>query len=56
MAVKLSKNAKKNGPDVFYCQCGGEVRMISVYNRGKLQTQARCKRCNRVARFPRELA
>jgi predicted SprT family Zn-dependent metalloprotease len=56
VAEKLNKNAAKGKTDTFYCQCGGTVRMVSVFAKGKMRHEARCKQCNKVARFPGELA
>lgn len=43
---------KGKGADSFYCQCGGPVKMVSVWNRGKLRPEARCSKCGKVARYP----
>jgi hypothetical protein len=51
---KISKNARSAGVKTqkFFCGCGGEVKMVSVFNSGKLGIRARCDKCNREERKP----
>lgn len=49
----ISKNARSgSGAQKFICSCGGEVRVKSVFARGKLRTVAECEKCNRRERKP----
>ena len=40
----------------FFCKCGGEVAMFNGTTGGKFKPFARCKKCGREARKPREMA
>ncbi len=54
--AEISKNARTNVVvEKFFCACGGEVKMRSVFNNGKVKTLAECTKCNRTARRPGDL-
>jgi hypothetical protein len=55
MAEVISKNARTAGSKTqsFYCSCGGQVKMISIFTHGKINVRARCEKCNREERSPK---
>jgi hypothetical protein len=57
MAETISKNARRDGSktEKFFHTCGGEIKMVSRYNNGKLVPTAVCSSCNASARKPRDL-
>ncbi len=51
--AEISKNARVNvGTQQFFCACGGEIKMKSVFANGKLKNVATCAKCNRSERRP----
>lgn len=53
--AELSKNARAgSGTEKFYCSCGGEIKMKTIFTNGKLRTVAECQECHRVERRPRD--
>jgi len=53
--AQVSKNARTvSSTQRFYCSCGGEVKMKSVFSAGKLRNVAQCEKCNRQERRPRD--
>ncbi len=51
--AQVSKNARTaSAAQRFECACGGEVKMKSVFARGKLRFIAECDKCNRQERKP----
>jgi hypothetical protein len=51
--AEISKNARLNVvTDKFTCACGGEIKMKSVFSKGKLRSMATCTKCNRTERKP----
>ncbi len=51
--AEISKNARIGiVTQKFFCGCGGEVKMKSVFTSGKLKNMAECIKCNRVERKP----
>ena len=53
--AQVSKNARSGSTaQKFYCTCGGEVRMKSVFTSGKLKNLAVCDKCKREERRPRD--
>jgi len=56
MAETISKNARTQGVKTlhFFCTCGGEVKMKTVYSNGKLRNIAYCEKCNRQERSPKD--
>jgi hypothetical protein len=52
-----SKNARTtSNTQKFFCPEGGEITMVSVFERGKLQNVAECKRCGHRERRPRDFS
>jgi hypothetical protein len=48
-----SKNARtSSATQRFFCSCGGEIRMKTVFENGKVKNQAECEKCKRVERRP----
>ena len=51
--AQVSKNSRvTSGTQKFECSCGGEVKMKSVFSKGKLRYLAACEKCNRQERRP----
>jgi len=49
----ISKNARgATNAQKFLCPCGGEVKMRSVFQKGKLRPIAECLSCHRQERKP----
>ena len=52
---KASKNSRTaSATQKFYCTCGGEVKMKTIFENGKVKNQAECEKCKRVERRPSE--
>jgi hypothetical protein len=48
-----SKNARTStATQKFFCSCGGEVRMKTLFESGKLKNIAECDKCKRTERRP----
>ena len=53
--AELSKNARAGiGTEKLFCTCGGEVKMKTIFVKGKLKNLAECAKCNRQERRPRD--
>lgn len=51
--AEISKNARVNVVvEKFFCECGGEIKMKSIFSKGKVRSVAECGKCNRVERKP----
>ncbi len=51
--AEISKNARVNVvTQQFFCACGGEIKMKSVFANGKMKNVATCTKCNRSERRP----
>ncbi|MBN1797854.1 MAG: hypothetical protein JW822_04730 [Spirochaetales bacterium] len=51
--AEISKNARVGVvTQKFFCGCGGEVKMKSVFTGGRLKNLAECEKCNRKERKP----
>ena len=51
----LSKNARTiAGTHKFFCPCGGDVKMRSIFARGRMKHFAYCEKCRRKERRPRD--
>ena len=51
--AEISKNARVNVVvEKFFCECGGEIKMKSIFSKGKVRSVAECSKCNRVERKP----
>jgi len=50
-----SKNSRTtSATQKFFCSCGGEVKMKTVFEHGKVKNQAECDKCKRIERRPSE--
>lgn len=53
--MSISKNARKgDGTQKFFCECGGVIKMITLFDNGKLKNKARCDKCGITKRKPRD--
>ena len=53
--AQISKNARTtSATHHFFCPCGGEVKMKTVFEGGKIKNVAECEKCNRRERRPRD--
>ena len=51
--AEISKNARVGVvTQKYFCSCGGEVKMKSLFSGGRLKNLAECKKCNRKERKP----
>ncbi len=56
MAPKnISKNARRSGAQTLTSKWGGEIKMKSVFENGKLKHVAYCEKSGNTARKPRDL-
>lgn len=50
-----SKNSRTTvATHKFFCSCGGEVVMKTLFENGKLKNVAECTKCKRVERRPKD--
>jgi hypothetical protein len=48
-----SKNARTtSSTQKFFCSCGGEIKMKTLFEGGKVKTIAECEKCKRSERRP----
>ena len=51
--AEISKNARIGiVTQKFFCPCGGEIKMKSVFLNRKLKNMAQCLKCERTERRP----
>ncbi|MDR0497352.1 MAG: hypothetical protein LBH42_07040 [Treponema sp.] len=51
--AQASKNSRtSSATQKFMCSCGGEVKMKTIFEHGKVKNQAECEKCKRVERRP----
>jgi len=51
--AEISKNARIGiVTQKFFCSCGGEIKMKSLFTKGKLKNMAECIKCNKIERRP----
>ncbi|NIZ40738.1 hypothetical protein PVA44_04165 [Entomospira nematocerorum] len=51
--AQVSKNSRiGSGSQKFFCSCGGEVKMRSLFQSGKMSHLAECEKCKRQERRP----
>jgi len=51
--AEISKNARVNVvTQQFFCACGGEIKMKSIFANRKMKNVATCTKCNRSERRP----
>jgi hypothetical protein len=54
MAKTISKNSRANSTvQTFIHYCGGEIKMVTIFQKGKMKNVARCEKCNAEAKRPR---
>ena len=50
-----SKNARRTfTTHKFFCLCGGEISMKTVFDNGSLKNLAECPKCKRTERRPKD--
>ncbi|MBO8457630.1 MAG: hypothetical protein IAA81_05305 [Spirochaetes bacterium] len=50
-----SKNSRTTvATHKFFCPCGGEVVMKTLFENGRLKNVAECTKCKRVERRPKD--
>ena len=53
--AQVSKNSRVGlVSQRFECPCGGEVKMKSVFTKGKMKNLAVCEKCSRKERKPKD--
>jgi hypothetical protein len=53
--AQVSKNARtSSSTQRFFCPCGGEVKMKTLFENGKVKNLAECEKCKRTERRPRD--
>ncbi|MFP4441841.1 MAG: hypothetical protein ACLFST_01855 [Spirochaetia bacterium] len=51
--AQISKNARAaSATQKFFCTCGGEVKMKTIFSAGKVKNLAECEKCSRKERRP----
>jgi predicted SprT family Zn-dependent metalloprotease len=51
--AQISKNARTTtSTHHFYCPCGGEIKMKTIFENGRVKNIAECEKCKRVERRP----
>ena len=51
--AQASKNARTSSTtQKFFCSCGGEVKMKTLFENGKVKNFAECEKCKRTERRP----
>ncbi|GHU21506.1 hypothetical protein FACS1894164_02030 [Spirochaetia bacterium] len=40
----------------FYCSCGGEIKMKTMFENDKVRNVAECEKCKRTERRPSDFA
>jgi hypothetical protein len=51
--AQVSKNSRTaSSTQRFECTCGGEIKMRSIFAKGKLKYLAECEKCHRQERKP----
>jgi hypothetical protein len=55
--AQVSKNSRtSSATQRFYCPCGGEVKMKTLFENGKVKNLAECEKCKRTERRPRDFS
>jgi len=53
--AQVSKNARAGTTThKFFCPCGGEVKMKSIFKQGRMRHVAECEKCKKTERRPSE--
>lgn len=54
-AGNVSKNARRQGAQALMSRWGGEIKMHTVMEKGKIKHFAKCEKSGNTARRPKEL-
>jgi hypothetical protein len=52
MAVASKNSRTTSATQKFFCSCGGEIKMKTVFEDGKVKHVAECEKCKRLERRP----
>jgi hypothetical protein len=52
MAVTSKNSRTSSATQKFFCPCGGEIKMKTVFENGKVKNLAECEKCKRLERRP----
>ena len=55
MAGNVSKNARRKGAEALMSKWGGEIKMHTTFEKGKLKHFAKCEVSGNTARKPKDL-
>jgi hypothetical protein len=51
--AQASKNSRtSSSTQKFLCSCGGEIKMKTIFESGKVKNMAECEKCKRTERRP----
>jgi hypothetical protein len=51
--AQASKNSRTtSSTQKFFCSCGGEIKMKTLFENGKVKNVAECEKCKRTERRP----
>jgi hypothetical protein len=51
--AQASKNSRTtSATQKFFCSCGGEIKMKTLFENGKIKNLAECEKCKRLERRP----
>ncbi len=54
---QVSKNSRTSSTTHhFYCPCGGEVKMKTLFEDGRVKNVAECEKCKRTERRPSDFS
>jgi len=55
--AQASKNSRTtSSTHKFFCPCGGEVKMKTLFEDGRVHNVAECEKCKRTERRPKDFA
>jgi hypothetical protein len=55
--AQVSKNSRTtSSTQRFYCSCGGEIKMKTLLENGKIRNLAECEKCKRTERRPSDFS
>lgn len=55
--AQASKNSRTSSTThKFICSCGGEIKMKTLCENGRIKNVAECDKCKRTERRPRDFA
>jgi len=55
MGKSISKNARRSGEDILISRWGGEIKMKTIFENGKMRHVAVCQKTGNAARKPKDL-